>query len=1036
MDLDAEDIQEIVDDFVVEATELLDQLDQDLIEIEKDADEKVLNRIFRSFHTIKGTANFLNAQPVFAEMTQLAHAAEDIIGALKAGLQITPEIMDVLLQSLDMIKTLFAQVGKEEKVISTADLASTLRSFLSQDKAPAKTFYKDSILKTIQSLGITEDDLEEIISDVLVEAGESLEKLDQKLILLESDLENQDLINEIFRLLHSLKGNANFLNADPNFKKMGLVSHASEDLMGAVRSKKISISSEILDTLFSSLDMIKKILQAVKDQKQADCEIEPLIESLHSFLNFPEEEILDKSFDEEKKEAAEKTMENLGLDQEDLDEIISDILIDTKESLEKLDQAFLQLETDSQNKDLVNLVFRVLHSLKGNANFLNADVNFKKIAIVAHAAEDLLGAVRKDQLTLRAEILDSLFLALDIIKKILADIESKKKTQVDPVQLIETLRNFIKDSEKKEQENQIVVNVSKVQATPVLKKSPKSPLEEEVSKTSFHNLKTRRLPVKPEQTIRVETNRLDKLMNLVGELVLGRNRLVQVMRGLLEKLAEDRASQDLTGAVDFLNFVISDLQMAVLKTRMQPIGKIFNRFSRTVRDLGRELGKQVKLTIKGAETELDKSVIDELGDPLIHLLRNAVDHGIEAPDVRLQKGKSELGHVLLSASHRGDHIVIELSDDGKGMNVEAIKNKAVKQGLIQEAEADRLLPHQIFEFIFLPGFSTASAVTNVSGRGVGMDVVKNSIEKLNGSIEVHSEAGKGSIFTVQLPLTLAIIQALHVKVSKETFAIPLNSVVETLRVYPHQTETVSGREVVRFRNSLIPLVYLDNLFDVEVESKDPAAKMYVVVVGISEKKIGIVVDKIISQEEIVVKPLGKFLQNSSGISGASISGDGRVTLIIDVAGLFRLLTTTPFVLCSSQEAKTSMKKYLAAEESRETTSILVVEDSKSERKRTRLIMEAKGFKIIEASNGKEALQKLEESQIDLVITDIEMPELDGYQLTARIRKHRRYYNIPVIAVSSHKEMINRIKGMEAGINTYLPKPLRENDIFTAIENLL
>jgi len=537
-----------------------------------------------------------------------------------------------------------------------------------------------------------------------------------------------------------------------------------------------------------------------------------------------------------------------------------------------------------------------------------------------------------------------------------------------------------------------------------------------------------------EQTIRVETGRLDKLMNLVGELVLGRNRISQTVRLVQEKLQDDRLIQDLSSAVDFLDFVTSDLQRAVLKTRMQPVSKIFNRFTRTVRDIARDLGKEVKLIIEGAETELDKSVIDELGDPLIHLLRNSVDHGIEMPDVRHQMGKNPVGTIILSALHEGNHILISIVDDGKGINPEVIKAKAIKMGLVSAEEAARLPSKEIVDFIFLPGFSTAEKVTNLSGRGVGMDVVKTSIEKLNGIVEITTAVGQGTTFTIRLPLTLAIIQALQIQVAHEIFAIPLTSIIETLRVSAEQIQTISGKEVIRFRNNIIPLIRLHDVFNIPSHSQTTGVKkhkFYIVVAGVADKKIGIMVDKIVGQEEVVVKNMGKLLENTPGISGACIGGDGKITLILDLSSLLRLIPHSSVVVSSQgkTEVGTHAKKI-------GPVSILVVEDSRSERKRTRMALEQKGYRVVEATDGKDALNKLMDYSVDLIITDIEMPELDGYRLTAKVRENRKFKSLPVIAISTHKEMIDRIKGMEAGINMYLPKPFEEEELFNAIKNLL
>ncbi|NLU46779.1 MAG: chemotaxis protein CheA, partial [Syntrophomonadaceae bacterium] len=381
---------------------------------------------------------------------------------------------------------------------------------------------------------------------------------------------------------------------------------------------------------------------------------------------------------------------------------------------------------------------------------------------------------------------------------------------------------------------------------------------------------------KIKQTVRVDIDRLDSLMNLVGELVMH--------KGRLEEIGSSRRIVELNETIEQIDRISSDLQSVVMKVRMVPIEQVFNRFPRMVRDLAKELNKEIDFQIEGKETELDRTVIDEIGDPLIHLLRNAVDHGIESPAVRAQMGKPRIGTIVLRARHEGNNVLIEVEDDGSGIDFERVKQKAVDKGMVSSKEAEEMPNEKALELLFSPGFSTSDNVTDISGRGVGLDVAKNKIEALNGEIHVDSKLGQGTKFKIKLPLTLAIIQALMVSVRDEIYAIPLSSVDETTMLSPEDIKLIQGQEVMVLRGTVLPLYRLDSLLEVPGEKQSD--EMYVVVVSKGDKQIGLVVDGLIGQQEIVIKSLGKFLAGIPGIAGAIVAGDGNVRLILDIATLF------------------------------------------------------------------------------------------------------------------------------------------------------
>lgn len=390
-------------------------------------------------------------------------------------------------------------------------------------------------------------------------------------------------------------------------------------------------------------------------------------------------------------------------------------------------------------------------------------------------------------------------------------------------------------------------------------------------------------------TIRVDTVRMDNLINLVGEMVITRTRLVQIGLDLKAQYNTDVMVNNLNEANVYLGRLMNDLQESVMRLRMVAIGTVFNRFPRLVRDLAKKTGKEIDLVLKGEDTELDKTVVEVIGDPLMHLIRNSVDHGIESPEDRKAAGKPEVGTITLNAYHEGNHIAILISDDGAGLDLEKIRNKAVAKGLIGERE--ELSERDIANLIFLPGFSTADVVTDISGRGVGMDVVKKALNNLGGMVDITTRKGKGSTFTIRLPLTLAIIQALLVEVGQEIYAVPLSSVLETLLVSREEIKTVGGLPMVQLRGNTLPLISLQEKFDLPTPEEE-SSEVFVVVVGFGDKALGLIVDELRGQQEVVIKSLGDFLTNLPGIAGATILGDGKVTLILDIGSLIQDVLVT------------------------------------------------------------------------------------------------------------------------------------------------
>lgn len=649
---------------------------------------------------------------------------------------------------------------------------------------------------------------------------------------------------------------------------------------------------------------------------------------------------------------------------EDMKEILDEFLIEADEIIEQLDNDLIELEENPEDKELLNKIFREIHTLKGGAGFLNLTT----VVEIAHKIEDIFNKLRNDELKLTSEMMDIILEGIDKLKdsiyrlredmeipdedevkeiadKLQAILEGKDVASLNvesvneeskpaedisstsyefvegvdddikdiittfgakdlgellediillppderpPMSVIEKLEKLIeegkdiKDLIKPKESSKSEEKKEEVKQTPEIKEQKVSKKEE---KTKSVQPQQKKKSEKKEDVIRVDVERVEALMNLVGELVLDRNRIVKLASSLEQK--EEPLVEELVESITGMSRTVSDLQDAVMKLRMQPVKKIFSKFPRVVRDLAKKLNKKVQLILEGEDTEIDRSILDKLEDPLIHLVRNAIDHGIEPPEERIRAGKPEVGTVKLGAYQEGDRIIIYIEDDGKGIDPEKVKKKAIEKGLITPEQAENMSDKEAFELIFMPGFSTAEKVSDVSGRGVGMDVVASTIHSLRGNIEIDSQLGQGTKIVMKLPLTVAIIRTLMVAVNDRIFAIPLFSVVEIVKYRPENVKKVGHFKSLMLRDEVFLLFTLNELFEIEDEKE----KRYVVIVKVGEKNIAIAVEEMFGEEEIVIKPLGELLEDVKGVAGATITGDGKVVLIVDPNSLIQDIKT-------------------------------------------------------------------------------------------------------------------------------------------------
>jgi two-component system chemotaxis sensor kinase CheA len=680
---------------------------------------------------------------------------------------------------------------------------------------------------------------EEILQDFLIEAGEILESLSEQLVELENDPDNADLLNAIFRGFHTVKGGAGFLALN----HLVDVCHGAENIFDILRNNQRAVTSDLMDVILQALDTINDMFAAVQNRQELDPAEPALLAELNRLCK-PEtdNESVNPAVIADSAQSTQQT--NTSAD----DEMSED----------EFERLLDELHGSSAPSEVVAPVTDTIKSvITSNSNDISDD-EFENLLDELHGQGAFSPAIASADS--HSGVSDSNEINDDEFENLLDELHGAGKAPQTAITKATPAAKAPTPAVKKPDDT---IKPKKV-ATPPVSKPVKKPAQSSAAQG--------------ETTVRVDTKRLDQIMNMVGELVLVRNRLTS--------LGMTKEDEELTKAVSNLDAVTTDLQGAVMKTRMQPIKKVFGRFPRVVRDLARSLNKDIKLILQGEETDLDKNLVEALADPLVHLVRNSVDHGIEEPAKREASGKPREGTVILSASQEGDHILLTIKDDGAGMNAEKLKDLAIERGVLDADAANRMSDSEAFNLIFAPGFSTKTEISEVSGRGVGMDVVKTKITQLNGTVHIDSELGKGTILEIKVPLTLAILPTLMVVVGKQTFALPLAGVNEIFHLDLTKTNIVDGQLTIIVRERAIPLFYLDQwLVRGHVEQKREQG--HVVIVQLGNQQIGFVVDSLIGQEEVVIKPLDRLLHGTPGMAGATITSDGGIALIIDMPSMLK-----------------------------------------------------------------------------------------------------------------------------------------------------
>lgn len=694
-------------------------------------------------------------------------------------------------------------------------------------------------------------DVSQYLEIFIDETNEHLQNLNDCIMTLEKEPEDKDTINEIFRAAHSLKGMAGTMG----FKRMQRLTHDMENVFQEVRSEKVKVNSDMIDVLFECLDAIQAYLDNVKNTSdEGTDDNEAIIAELNSMLGDGSGDTAVAPVEKVKEEKPKEEAKN----EQDVDR-----------------RKFLSLIFDDAEKDLMKAAEEAGQNLYGITCYIKKECLLKaaRAFLVFKAAEEFghILAYKPSSEDIEDEKFDldfSFILSSDQpIEKITAATSAVSEIEeiVGEKVSLETLLAF----EKKEEEKKASAVVPVATTAPETTKKETKPVAGSKSKATAKPVTSR--------TIRVDIEKLDALMNQVSELIIAKNSLVSISA----TDGGDMQNQAFHEQIEYLERITTNLHESVMKVRMVPIESVVNKFPRMIRDLSKKLNKKMELVMTGEDTELDRTVVDQIGDPLQHLLRNSADHGLESAEIRKERGKPEEGTIKLNAFQEGNNVIIEVGDDGNGIDTESVLAKAIERGIVSEEQGEHMSQKEIIDLLFLPSFSMAKKITDISGRGVGLDVVKSNIEALGGDVEVKSKLGEGSTFTVRLPLTLAIIQALMVEIRDEKYAIALGSISNIEEILVEDIKYVEAREVIHLRGSVIPLIHLDKLLDIE-ELEEEKESLTIVIVNKGSKQVGLVVDNLMGQQEIVIKSLGKYIENNKIISGATILGDGEVALILDV----------------------------------------------------------------------------------------------------------------------------------------------------------
>lgn len=1106
--LDQEDKDDITL-FREETVEYLKTIDSNLIEFSETKNRKTLNNIETACHSVRSAAHFLNLQDISKLAATIEEAAElfgqsdlpmpaNLSSELRIGIQTLENLISnpdtEFSATLEMLESLLDHIVIE-------DMGTKEPDTLSVDEEEIQIVNKPDIEeKPLFSADVDEDeDLREVFQEEATQFLDDIKTSNDKLL---SDPGNEKAAKALGYASHSLKSAAKMLG----LTEISDITNSLETLTEAISKKdishnknlhsKIEDATNILDDLTKGVDIDEELLSNLKDQLSTDKWHENL-----PIQNTPVQ--------------AEENDEN----EEKLPHNIAEVFIEeASQIIEDLNKDFLEIEKMPESETLLANILRHLHTLKGSAYISK----FNMIGDVAHKLEDFFEIYKEKDSSTKNEMINSAFNSIDIISDMVVSIKNTGSEKID---------NFT--NRLAEIDNKIFVFQS-FGETP---KDVSTPEEKKVIDPSRESKKG-----EEESILRISTEYMDKLVDMASELMVNQTQLGAHLHTLKEVLsdvegekkqinnaeniiedaieagglnsegkvvsASDKAenvkkiSENIKDMVRAVNMIHSDLNTLtegleqniskissiskllhsdMLKTRMVPVDNLFNRYPRAVRDLAQKQKKKVNLIIEDNDTEMDRAMVEGLAEPILHIIRNAIDHGIELPDERKGLGKSETGTLLLKAQQEKNQIVINIEDDGSGINIETIRIKIIEKELTTKQQVDKMSEAEVLDYIFYPGFSTLDSATDISGRGIGLDAVANQIQKLKGNIRIKTEKNVGTSFNLRVPLTLVISQALMVRVNLQSIAIPVIAVQESIQFNSDDLVTDDGKQYVRVRGRLLPFIQLKEILkfptETKVEDKDIQMAIVVYDAGVN---IALGIDEVVGRQEVVIKSLGSHLQNVEYISGGTILANGDVALILDYSSIIRSVEMTYFgkvteksglrteaTIVGKVTARTGSEtkkeiieekqieevNELKTEESSKDKSkpiknikqvlikdrkpiVIVVDDSNSVRNFVGSILERNGYVTIKSTNGADALEKMKTDEVDLMITDLEMPKMHGFDLISNIRKHKKNDNLPIIILTGRAGMKHRLTGEELGANAFIVKPFKEKDLLESIEIFL
>lgn len=1051
--IEDEELREI---YKISCEEHIEKIEAGLLHLEKDpGDAACIEEILREAHSLKGDSRISDVESV----ESIAHVMEDILGSVKREeTELTAELSDRLYQALDAMKKLVREaVTDEPSGVDSDAIVQMLQGQQTDEFDLGFDIFSEENTSEEIALDLDWEETPESKDEFQTATEEHVNRIEEGLLYLEQHQEDEEYIGQLIDEAHSLTEEAKTAGLQP----VENVAHAVEDVLGSVKRHETSLTPNISDRLYQGLDAISKLVEEAVTDTPSEINAQQVVQQLEDVIpEEPEKTEAEQLLELGNISALNATTQTLTVTPQTLTppEFIEDpelrelYQVSGKERVTHLETALLALEANPDDADKIDELLGELHSLKGDSRIIGVECVEK----LAFALEEVLRSIKNGQTELNHSTGDRIHQTLKALGKLVEQAVTGIPSNVDPQQVFNQLvQGETSDPEKQEstmtkptidiKETPAAAPITPVKgkAAPLAKKKPSQP----PVKTTSESTPTVAGEPYHIDTIRVQTRHLDALMTQTGELTVTKIRIAhfaseaeelaslwedwrtnylqkraysQEEVNAIEERIERIISQIRSGASENstrLDLISGELEEKIRTLRLLPLSNVFHFFPRMVRDLAKQEAKEVELILEGGETAADKQILEEIKDPLMHLIRNAIDHGIETPEERERAGKPRVGKIWLRGYQTATNILIEVQDDGMGLDIQRIKDTAIRKGLVRTEELANMTTTQIQSLIFLPGFSTRTFITEVSGRGVGMDVVRTNVERLKGSIQIESTPGKGSIFRIQLGTTLATANVLLVDVGGIVHALPIEFVETTLLVEQNEIFTIEGRSTIALDGQAVSVVHLADLLEIPSlsSSVDKTNKQLLpcALLKIGDERFGLFVDNVLDTQDVVIKPQSKLLKRVRNVTGATILGTGEVCMILNPQDLLKSLQKTRGAITTTAVAET--------QKSKSKLVVLLAEDSIATRTQEKRILEAAGYEVVTAVDGLEAYNKLRTRPFDAIVSDVQMPNMDGLTFTTKIRQTPEYSELPIILVTTLASDEDKRKGAEAGANAYIVK---------------